>query len=350
VTNTSLKKIKRHVVIWAAFILYENLLPALYGSISSFWDYTLHYCLHIGLFYFHANVVLPVAFKGSKRRYGLLILLVTGELIFSVFAKDLILCFLNFTHAQLIPEFTGYLNYNVSGVIRTVYFLGLSTGYWFALSSSQKRQQIADLQNAKLTSDLQNRRLEKALLATENAYLKSQINPHFLLNTLNFLYNSVSRFSEKIADSVMSLSEIMHYSLSEANSDGEVPLESEIQHIQNYINLSQARFNQRLNLEFIVTGDAADKTFLALILITLVENVFKYGDLSNPALPAKILLNIKDRSLIFKTENLKKQKQRQKSTGIGIQNVRKRLGSYHYSYEIDESEIYYKAILQVQLN
>jgi LytS/YehU family sensor histidine kinase len=149
-------------------------------------------------------------------------------------------------------------------------------------------KRIDDLENTQLRNELQNQALEKALLATENAYLKSQINPHFLLNTLNFLYNSVSKLSEKIADSVMTLSDIMRYALTNADEDGKVKLESEIEHISNFIKLNQARFNQRLCIELLMEGDPEGLRIIPLVLITLAENVFKYGDLLSESYPAKI--------------------------------------------------------------
>jgi len=189
------------------------------------------------------------------------------------------------------------------------------------------------------------------LLSTENAYLKSQINPHFLLNTLNFLYNSVSKLSGEIAESVLLLSDIMRYALTNADEDGKVWLELEIENIISFIKLNQARFNQRLNINMEVTGSTEGLRIIPLVLITFTENVFKYGDLLNGNYPVKISVNINNGTLTFITQNAKRKKVHQYgSHGIGIENVKSRLAMY-YQYEliIEDSETEYKSTLKVKL-
>jgi two-component system LytT family sensor kinase len=344
VTRLTLKKIKPHVIGWTVFITYEVFLVGSLGNVGVFWDYAIHYCLHIAIFYFHAHVVLPKAFSGNKRNYGTFAAMLLGELSGYILAKYLILYGFYFLHIPIVPPYPGYFLYIVSGLFRAIYFLGLSTGYWFALSTLRKQRQVADLENDNLGKAVENKRLEKMLLATENAYLKSQINPHFLLNTLNFLYNSVSKFSDKIADSVMSLSEI-----TEADGEGKVPLESEIEHIRNFLQLNQSRFNQRLNVSFVAEGDTSKIKIIPLVLITLVENLLKYGDLSNQSSPAEIHLTLVANDLCFVTGNLKKKNARHDSHGIGLQNIRNRLTNYPYSLEITEDERYYKSVLNIRL-
>ena len=167
--------------------------------------------------------------------------------------------------------------------------------------------------------------MESAILTTENDYLKSQINPHFLFNTLSFIHNSVSKFSTTIAESVISLSEIMRYALTATDADGKVELVSEIEHIENFIKLNQARFNQKLSLNFSVFGEISDQRIIPLILITLVENVFKYGNLNDPASPASIILTLNGNELLFITENSKKRQNNMTSYGIGIKKPYKPL-------------------------
>ena len=253
-------------------------------------------------------------------------------------------------HVAVFPPYTSNKEFIASSIIRIVYFIGLSTGYWLVLTISQNRKKIADLETIQLKNELQKQELEKTLLLTENAYLKSQINPHFLLNTLNFLYNSVSKYSEKIADSVMTLSDIMRYALTNADEDGKVWLEAEMDQVSNFVNLNQARFNQRLNIEIITTGESEGLRIIPLVLITLVENVFKYGDLLNNNYPAKIITTIDGNTLTFITQNLKKKKVVERSYGIGIKNVKDRLAMYHqYELIIEDNETEYKSILKIEL-
>jgi len=343
--------LKWHVVFWSGYITYEVVIIAvLTRTFGNFWDYLVHYVLHIFLFYFHAHIILPTALNSKKWPYLKLTIFVIGELAGYVLIKYVILWACYFFKVPLSPAFTTHGMYIIGGLWRAIYFLGVSTAYWFALSSLKNIKVVAQLERDKLTNDLTKQRLEKALLITDNAYLKSQINPHFLLNTLNFLYNSVSRFNEKIAESVMALSEIMSYALTDPDVNGKVRLESEIEHIENFIKLNQARFDKRLFIDFVVDGDIEGKKIVPMVLITLTENVFKFGELLDPKLPAKISLNVVNDNLSFVTENYKKTKFPENSQTIGVENVKNRLAIHNeYKLEIAESKDHYRSVLKVCL-
>jgi len=346
-----LTDLKWHVVFWAGFIIYEVLIVAIFAqTFGNVWDYALHYILHIVLFYFHANVVLPDTLGGTKRSYLKLLFYVIGELALYTLIKYEILWYFYAYHISLTPPFATHFSYILTGLWRAIYFLGFSTGYWFALTSFQKRKKVATMERRKLTTDLESQRLEKALLATENAYLKSQINPHFLLNTLNFLYNSVSKFSDETAESVMALSEIMRYALTDADQEGKVALEAEIEHIQNFIRLNQARFSEELFVDFKINGDIEGKKIIPLVLLTLTENVFKYGNLRNPNTPARISLSVGGEQLFFETENQKRKSPSELGYGTGIENVKQRLSiNYEYELMLEDEEDYYRLALKIKL-
>jgi two-component system LytT family sensor kinase len=345
------ENLKLHIIFWTAFIVYElSFVYILYGTTSSFGDNLGHYCLYIALFYFNAHLILPTTTIYKKKSYFLVPLGIIAELLFYLIAKGLMYYFFIVFHIPVIPPFTSIREFIASSIFRGIYFVGLSTGYWFAITTFKNRKKIADLETTQLKNELQKQELEKTLLVTENAYLKSQINPHFLLNTLNFLYNSVSKYSEKIADSVMMLSDIMRYALTNADDDGKVWLESELDQVNNFVKLNQARFNQRLNIELITDGSPEGLRIIPLVLITLVENVFKYGDLLNDNYPAKIITTIDNSTLTFITQNLKKKKIVERGYGIGIKNVKDRLAMYHqYELTIEDNETEYKSILKIEL-
>jgi len=345
------ENLRLHIIIWSIYIFYEVVLVyTLSGKLANFYDYAIHYVLNILLFYFTAHILLPNAISYTRKSYVLAPLMILGELSIYILARYLIIILYHHLHIAINEPFPSVQFFIISCTGRAVYFIGLSTGYWLALSTIQNRKKIADLETQQLRTELQTQELEKTLLTTENAYLKSQINPHFLLNTLNFLYNSVSKFSEKIADSVMTLSDIMRYALTNADEDGKVMLESEIDHIGNFIKLNQARFSERLCIELIRRGDPEGLRIIPLVLITLAENVFKYGDLQNNSYPAKIIVNIEVNTLTFTTQNLKKKRITERGYGIGIKNVRSRLAMYHkYELTIEDNETDYKSVLRIEL-
>jgi LytS/YehU family sensor histidine kinase len=148
----------------------------------------------------------------------------------------------------------------------------------------------------------------------------------------------------------MMLSDIMRYALTNADDDGKVRLASELEQINTFVKLNQARFNQRLNIELVTEGEPNELRIIPLVLITLVENVFKYGDLLNDKSPARIIILVDGCILTFITQNLKKKIVVEHGYGIGIKNMRDRLDNYHqYELSIDDNETEYKSTLKIEL-
>jgi sensor histidine kinase YesM len=176
-------------------------------------------------------------------------------------------------------------------------------------------------------------------------FLKAQINPHFLHNTLNFLYAKSLPYSSELSEGILTLSDIMRYALSEGNArDGKAPLKDEIEHVRNVIKINQLRFSNKLHVKFNMEGVVNGATIIPFVLITLVENAFKHGDLKSTEHPIDILLSVKQSSLHFYCRNKKKTGPKDLSTGIGLDNIKKRLDlAYGENYSLnikDESEFY----------
>ncbi|MBT2559779.1 histidine kinase [Pedobacter sp. ISL-68] len=175
------------------------------------------------------------------------------------------------------------------------------------------------------------RTVEKEKHHAQYAFLRAQINPHFLNNTLNFFYAKSLPLSAELADGIMTLSEIMHYSLKQDREDQTTLLDEEIAHIKNVITINQLRFNHQLHIDFEVSGPTANVRIIPLILITIVENILKHGSCTDESNPVKIGLTInEDKHYIqLKTFNKKKKGPKELSSGIGMENIRQRL-SHHY--------------------
>ena len=176
-------------------------------------------------------------------------------------------------------------------------------------------------------------------------FLKAQINPHFLHNTLNFLYAKSLPYSEELSEGILTLSDIMRYALSpSATQDGKVMLKEEIEHVRNVIKINQLRFSNNLNVQFDVNGIVNGATIIPFILITLVENAFKHGDLKSPENPISIDLSVQDHIMKFYCRNKKKTGAKEFSTGIGLDNIKKQLDlTYGNKYDLsvkDEAEFY----------
>lgn len=136
----------------------------------------------------------------------------------------------------------------------------------------------------------------------ELSFLKAQINPHFLFNTLNNIYSLAASKSEHTAESIMKLSNIMRYVTDEVAADF-VPLENEVDFIQDYIDLQLLRLGKKMNVVFSVTGNVTNKKIAPLVLVTFIENVFKYGISNHEKTDIIIELMAKEKEIIFYSQN-----------------------------------------------
>lgn len=159
----------------------------------------------------------------------------------------------------------------------------------------------------------------------ELSFLKAQINPHFLFNTLNNIYSLAIRQHENTADSIMKLSNIMRYVTDDVNRDF-VSLEDELECITNYIDLQRLRLSKKVNVEYSVTGEVQGKRIPPLVLMTFIENVFKYGISNHEPSTITIKIFAEEKNITFFCQNkLFSTERKVERTGIGIANTRQRL-------------------------
>jgi hypothetical protein len=195
---------------------------------------------------------------------------------------------------------------------------------------------------------------QKEKLDAELSYLKAQINPHFLFNTLNGIYSTaVSEGAADTANAVVQLSGMMRYVTSEAERDY-VSLDKEIEYISSYVELQRVRLGNTVKIDYSVKGINHGKKISPLILIPFVENAFKYG--VNPEKPSHISIDIEIAGdvLILSVENnkVKKNLSEEERTGMGIENTMGRLEHlYPYKHEmkIDEDSEKFHLVLKIDL-
>ena len=191
--------------------------------------------------------------------------------------------------------------------------------------------------NQWLRSEQRNKEIANEKLQAELSFLKAQINPHFLFNTLNNIYALASSQSELTAPAIMKLSSIMRYVLTDARNDL-VPLEKEIIFTSHYIELQKMRLTDKTSIDFTINGDPLGRQIAPLLLLPFVENAFKYGISTREWSPIRILLEINKESLYFSISNQKHLNTTLKvadNTGIGISNTKRRLDLlYENRYEL----------------
>ncbi|MEZ0487557.1 sensor histidine kinase [Fibrella aquatica] len=224
-----------------------------------------------------------------------------------------------------------------------IIFIGVATAtaYFFAGVALDLFKIIPevtdDIKDAiEATKVAEERRLlqQQETLSTELKALKAQVNPHFLYNTLNYFYIRSQEVDPELADSIIKLSEIMRYSMREDFTTA--PLSEEINYMKQFISLHQLRYPICMN--FTVTGNVESKNILPFILIGLVENAFKHGNMTQPAHPFVIDIKAKEDRIEFFTTNLKNKKQRFKSHNIGLTNTRQRIERAYTNYTFDTNE------------
>jgi LytS/YehU family sensor histidine kinase len=197
------------------------------------------------------------------------------------------------------------------------------------------------------------RKLQQEQLETELSYLKAQINPHFLFNTLNSIYSLAIEKSDYTATAVVKLSGMMRYIISESHKNF-VSLEKEVNYINDYVELQKFRLGDTVDIQYSLQGNYYGKEIAPLILITFVENAFKYG--VNPEQHSKILavIHIEDDRLILKVENNKVTTLQDKAEapGLGISNTRNRLEMLYprkHQLHIDDGAEQFKIHLEIML-
>ena len=156
--------------------------------------------------------------------------------------------------------------------------------------------------------------------------LKSQVNPHFLMNTLNNLYSLVYQGSKNAEDAILKLSDLMRYMLYDTKAEY-VSLEKEIKYLHSFIELQLLRFTHKDFIEFEIKGDPSGKLIAPMLLVPFVENAFKHGNKNLQGLGIKINMIIEENRLAFNVTNMKASKSADKinESGIGLSNIKKRL-------------------------
>ncbi len=177
-----------------------------------------------------------------------------------------------------------------------------------------------------LSAEQNKKEIENEKLNTELSFLKSQINPHFLFNTLNNIYSLAIIKSDATAGAVLKLSSIMRYVISDTKQHW-VALEKEIQFIQHYIDLQKVRFTEKTTISFIVNGDVNDKQLAPLLFIPFIENAFKYGISTKESSEIIIKIDLTKEKIELFVDNLivTNEKELLENTGIGLKNSKRRL-------------------------
>lgn len=274
---------------------------------------------------YYVNVILIPRYYFTKR-WGWFALYSVGTLIFSCW-----LIIASYTVSFYLIADLRLINLTPMGrdlifVIIAVYLVVISN----ALVSLLRQTNAAVAENQQLTNYMLEADLQ--LKVQELEYLKSQIKPHFLFNSLNTLYGMALKQSESTPDAIVKLSALLDYVLYQP-SDQLVRLERELEHIKDYVALEKMRFGDQLVVDLKVEGDLSEVMLPPMLLVPFVENSFKHGVKQDGEYRVQIELSIAGSKLSFEIGNYQNFQHVVAREGIGTPNTQRRLellyGEHH---------------------
>ncbi len=341
-------------VIYCAFYIlaYENRYPNIY--ISPVY-YVLFFPLLMMVVYTSALYLYP-KFLQNRKIVWLVLSLGVFLLIFIGIRYVIVYEILPYLSIGSPKEFTHQELRQSS-----IHLFFLHAGYGLVIYAFRREKERAVLKENNLLLQVEKAQLEaeKAQietqqLQTELAMLKSQFNPHLLYNTLNYFYGKIFKLDENLAEHMIKLSDILRYSL-EGQPETKVALDNEITYLRSFIELYKLRFGEKAFIDFQVIGHTKYHKIVPLVLISFVENAFKYGDYSQPTHPIRIQLQVSQTQILFRIHNLKRKHitatQQVLSTGLGQENARRRLELIcpgEYELTIDNQTDFYTIHLTLQ--
>lgn len=324
-----------HIFVWI-FLIYTMVFRAETGK--GIFESALTYAtifINIAVFYFNYFFVLPKIVKKPsllKVLLGIFTSILLFVLLKFFIEEFFLLKILNLKVEDKMGGFNWFFLYNLMQSTMPILF---SSFIWFVVYAFRAEKEKQNLLQQKNEAEI--------------SLLKSQINPHFIFNTLNNIYSLVNQKSDKSLDAIEKLGDLLRFSSNEIKKDF-TSLNDEIQYVKNFIELEKLRIMNPENIVFEVK--TIDKTLkiAPMILIPFVENAFKHGDLKND----KLLIKIKNEGnkLIFNQKNKIARSNKDQSTGIGIENVRKRLDILYpekHRLKIDNDGEFYSVNLEIDL-
>ncbi|MBL7831959.1 MAG: sensor histidine kinase [Saprospiraceae bacterium] len=334
------QKIGQHLLFWLFSFVFLSFMEysTTHGPIASIvLKQFINVAFYATMVYGNIYYLIPNYFQDKRYPAYFLVLILFVIIVTPIYSFLLYIIAFNdpFEKAELLKLKNYYYFFNF-------FIVGASTVFVIIKDWIFQKREKRELENRNMQSELN--------------FLKSQINPHFLFNTLNSLYALTLKKSDKAPDVVIKLSEMMRYMLYECNEKF-VPLENELIYLQNYIELEKLRQPDSIHIDFRIEGNTDSLMIAPLIIISFLENAFKHGISTSIDFGfVNIHFRISGQILEFKIENSKtefQQKQNNKIGGIGLINAQKRLDMIYpdqHTLEIIDTQELYTVLLNINLN
>lgn len=330
-------KRSHHITFWIFLIFFRFLANLEWSSpLASIITSIIFCCCYATIAYISTFVLRKYNFKNNRLIFKILniiFILILGSVLF--LALDNLMCFIK------VPPYTkfGPMPFIID-IFRSLIAVsgGILYQYFVNAIKMERHQEKLMLENAKI----------------ELQYLKNQINPHFLFNTLNNLYGLTFNKDDRAPQVLLTLSDMLRYTTYDTVKNS-VPLTKEIEFLENYIHLEGLRFPKQtqiiLNKEI---PEDCKYEISPMLFLPFIENAFKHGDLhTNKSALLEVNIWIEQDTLLFSCNNTFDPEREKKSPGIGIENTIKRLNIiYEDTYHIEKNteENHYYILLTLPLN
>ena len=292
-----------HLVLW---ILFSLLIALQLSQDTTYWLPLTGDVVLTSLYVFYGHFFLLTHFSGRRKKgdYFLRLagILLTGPILYVL---------LHYKKLDTLDLFSEYYLISLFSIIVPFIFLS-----WLARVTENL-----------VLNTIKKEQLEKQAVEAELYYLKSQINPHFLFNTLNNIHTLVYKQAPAAPEAVMRLASLMRYMIYESNAPT-VPLSKEMEYLHDYVSLQQLRYRKSPVVDLKVERDTTSCPIAPLLFINLLENAYKHSPARLEPGDIKVRVEIKADSLTFRIENpigKKPGNALEEPGGIGLPNVRKRL-------------------------
>ncbi len=321
--NTLLINLGAFVLVLVLELLSGWMLIDRYDTWLSFFLWGLSYAIIImAVIWINHFVLIPYVL--DKKRYFLYGILLMASILFVSYLRAY--------------EKDGWL-----GISKFFFFLLYTTGAGMAIFLLRRNVRMQKQKEEK----------EKLQKEMELTYLKEQVNPHFLFNSLNSIYALSRQQSRETPEVVMQLSELMRYQLESAKKDT-VQLKEELEFIENYLLLEEKRLSKRCTIEFLIEGDSSNYNIPPMLLIPFVENAIKHGaQATNEQSAIDVVATVKSDVFHFQITNTKPSSYvRLDRNGLGLENVRRRLNLLYpnsHRLGIEDTERAYSVNLSIHL-
>ncbi|UZO82707.1 histidine kinase [Aquimarina sp. ERC-38] len=334
-----------HTIFWCTVLLFYTYF---FGVESNNFDYVLSFSLFL----------MPITIATT---YVSIYKLIPDYLIkkrYFYFTLYCVYTFIISTYLIVVSVFFGlvYLSnfkyLKMAPISRNMVFVAVSV-YLIVIMVSAFKLLKLNLKHSEETKQLENKILETQLQLKEQElnYLKMQIHPHFLFNTLNTLYGFALKKADETPEMILRLSNLLDYLLYQVDKPF-VSIQEEINHIEDYLKLEKLRFNDSLSISFNTYHPSEDLKIAPMLLLPFVENSFKHGTLHQGQLKIKIDLKCENQNIWFYVENTTSRSE-PSPKGIGLDNIKKRLDLLYpnnYTLDIKNEGNFFKVALQLRLS